>query len=150
MQKNFVKLFVLSFALTSIAALAQGPQPPDPARMIQHRVNFLTAQLGLSSQQQQQATTIFTNARNGMQPLHGQMRSAHQALQAAVSKGDNAGIDQAANTIGALTAQATAALAKADAQFFQILSGDQQARFTQLQSQREGHVFGHGFGGPRD
>jgi Spy/CpxP family protein refolding chaperone len=149
MQRNFAKLLVLLLALASMSALAQGPQPPDPATMVQHRVNLLTAQLGLSSAQQQQATTIYTNSMNGLQPLHDQMKTAHQAIQAAVTQGNSAAIDQAANTIGSLTAQMAAAHAKADAQFFQILTADQQTKFTQLQSQHQGRGFGHGRGGPQ-
>src|SRR5215469_7353333 len=92
-------------ALASAVALGQRPGPPDPATMVQHRVNFLTERLGLSSSQQQQATTIFTSEMIGMQSMHDQMRSAHQVLNAAITKGDNAAIDQAATTIGNLTAQ---------------------------------------------
>ena len=152
MQKNLLKLVAL-IALASIAVLAQQPQPPDPATMVQHRVNFLTAQLGLSSAQQQQATTIFTNAISGMQSLHQQMHTAHQALQAAVSKGDNAGIDQAAATIGNLTAQQASAHAKTDVQFLQILSSDQQTKFTQMLTQEQGGMGfrrGFGHGGPSE
>lgn len=142
MQTKILKSLALLFALASVNALAQGNQPPDPATMIQHQVSFLTNKLGLSSSQQQQATTIYTNAMSGMQSVHQQMKAAHQALQEAVSKGDNTGIEQASNTIGNLTSQMTAAHAKADAQFMQILSSDQQSRFTQMQSR------GPGFGGP--
>ncbi|HLW53173.1 MAG TPA: Spy/CpxP family protein refolding chaperone [Candidatus Angelobacter sp.] len=146
MTSNILRLLVLVTALTPIASWAQGPHPHDPATMVQHRVNFLTGQLGLSSTQQEQATTIFSNAMSGLQPIHQQMRDAHQALQSAVSKGDNAGIDQAATTIGNLTAQMTAARAKADAQLFQILNGDQQAKFTQMHAEGQGmgRRFGHG------
>jgi Spy/CpxP family protein refolding chaperone len=149
MKRNFAKSLMTLLALGPILALAQRPLPPDPSTMIQHRVNFLTNQLGLSSSQQQQATTIFTNAMTRMQPLHDQIHSAHQALQAAVATGDNAAIEQTATTIGNLTAQQIAAHAKADAQFFQILSSDQQAKFTQMRGHGPGERgfgrrFGHG------
>src|SRR5215471_8677579 len=91
---------------------AQKRQPPDSARMVQHRVDFLTQKLGLSSAQQQQATTIFTNASANAKSMHDQLRTAHQDLQAATEKNDSAGIDQAANAIGSLMAQTTAAHAK--------------------------------------
>lgn len=145
MNRNPLKLVVL-MSLASIAVVAQQPAPPDPTAMVQRRVNFLTNQLGLSAAQEQQATTIFTNEMNGMQSFHQQMRSAHEALQAAVSKGDNAAIDQAAATIGNLTAQQASAHAKAEAQFNQILSSDQQAKFAQFHEHGPGGMeFRHGF-----
>lgn len=146
MLRTMFKVLALTAALGGISVWAQQAQTPDPATMVQHRVNFLANKLGLSSAQQQQAITIFTTEMSGMESLHGQMRSAHQALQSAVSKGDNAAIDQAASTIGNLTAQATAAHAKADAQFFQILTADQQARFTQIESHGPPRGFGGGPG----
>ena len=131
MYRHLLKLLAL-LSLTSIAVVAQQPNAPNLGKMVQRRVSFLTNQLGLSADQQQQATTIFTNAMSGMQSFHQQMHSAHEAMQAAVSKGDNAAIDQAAAAIGNLTAQQAAAHARAEMQFVQILSGDQQAKFAQL------------------
>lgn len=146
MQTNYLKQLAMFLALASLTAFAQRRQPPDPATMVQNRVNMLTTKLGLSTSQQEQATTIFGNAMNGLQPLHEQMQAAHQALQTAVSKGDNAGIDQASSTIGNLTSQMTAAHAKANVQFMQILNSDQQAKFTQILSEGPGQGFGGGFG----
>lgn len=146
MKNNRIRLAAILVAITSLSAFAQKPLPPDPAEMVQHHVNVLTKRLGLSPSQQQQATTIYTNAMNGQQALHDQMRAAHQALQAAVSKGDNGAIDQAAGNIGNLTAQMMAAHAKADAQFFQTLNSDQQSKFTAMQN--HGRFGGRRFGGP--
>jgi Spy/CpxP family protein refolding chaperone len=150
MQMKLLKFTALFLALATVSAVAQRRQPPDPATMVQHRVDFLTTKLGLTPDQQQQATTIFTNSMNGMKSMHDQMRSAHQVLQAAVSKGDNTAIDQAAGTIGNLTAQTISAHAKSDAQFMQILNADQQAKYSQIESHGPGHGFGPGFrrGGP--
>jgi len=86
--------------MTGMAGYGQRHQPPDPAQMIQHRVDFLTEKLGLSSAQQQQATTIFTNAMGNEKSLRDQMRAAHESLQAAVSRNDSTAIDQAAGSIG--------------------------------------------------
>src|SRR5262249_35885553 len=112
----------------------------------QRRVDFLTQKLGLSAAQQQQATTIFTNASTNMESLHDQMRTAHQNLKAATEKNDSAGIEQAANTIGNLMPQTTAAHAKADAAFYQTLNPDQQAKYSEMHSHGPGEPgwFRHG------
>jgi Spy/CpxP family protein refolding chaperone len=63
-------------------------------------------------------------------------------LSSAIKTNDTAAIDQAAATIGNLTAQMISNHAKAQAAFFQILTPDQQAKMTQFESRHE-----H-FGGP--
>ena len=70
------------------------------------------------------------------------MKAAHDTLQDAVKANDAAAIDQAANTIGQLTAQITSTHAKAEAAFYQTLTADQQVKFAQL------HERGPRGGGP--
>jgi Spy/CpxP family protein refolding chaperone len=148
MKTTLTTALITVVALVGIVAHAQH-QPPDPAKMVQRHVEFLTEKLGLSSAQQQQATTIFTNASANAKTLHDQMQAAHQNLQAAVQKNDNAGIEQAANTLGNLMAQATAAHGKADAAFYQTLTPDQQSKFSEMQSHGPGmRAFG-GHHGPQ-
>ena len=129
--------------------IAQGPPgPPDPATMAQHQVKFLTTVLSLTSTQQQHALTIFTNAANSESGSLDTMKTAHEALNAAVKNNDSAGITQAANTIGNLMAQSVAAHAKASAAFYQILTPDQQTKYNQLEDHGPGFAmgFGPGFG----
>jgi Spy/CpxP family protein refolding chaperone len=117
--------------------------------MVQHRVDFLTRQLSLNAQQQQQATSIFTEAANGAKSFHDQMRTAHQNLQAAVEKNDADGIEQSSNTIGNLTAQMIAAHAKADAAFYQTLTPDQQSKMKDMEAHHGHGMHGMpGHGGP--
>lgn len=142
MRSTFFKAIIL-LAIASATAVAQRRTPPDPGQMVQHRVEFLTKHLSLNEQQQQQATTIFTEAANGAKTFRDQMRSAHQNLQAAIEKNDTAGIEQNSNTIGNLTAQMMAAHAKADAAFYQILNSEQQSKMKEM----DGH-FGRGMRGP--
>src|SRR5262249_41852709 len=132
MKRITITAVVATFALAGVLAYAQKHEPPDPAQMVQHRVDFLTQKLGLSAEQQQQATTIFTNAMTNQKSLHDQMKTAHENLQAATQKGDNAAIDQASNALGNLMAQAMAAHAKTDAAFLQTLNPDQQAKYNQM------------------
>jgi hypothetical protein len=148
MKKHALPWLVALLALAGLAAQAQQPRPPESSRMIQHHVNFLTDKLGLSTSQQEQATTIFTNALTSQKSLHSQMRTAHQSLQAAISKNDAAGIEQAANNIGSLTAQSIAAHSKAEAAFIQTLNGQQQSTYSQMMEHHGGREFG-GHGGFR-
>jgi Spy/CpxP family protein refolding chaperone len=141
---------VITFlTVTSVFVVAQRRTPPDPAQMVQHRVDFLTERLALNAQQQQQATSIFTEAANGAKTFHDQMRTAHQNLQAAVEKNDTAAIEQSSNAIGNLMAQMTAAHAKADAAFYQTLTPEQQTKMKDMEAHHGWGMRGHrGPGGP--
>jgi len=145
MRRTLLKAIPLVI-LAGALAVAQHGTPPDPAQMVQHHVDSLTRHLSLNAQQQQQATSIYTEAANNAKSLHDQMHTAHETLQAAIQKNDTGTIEQISNNIGNLTAQMTAAHAKADAAFFQTLSPDQQSKFIQMQSHHRG-MHGHGWAG---
>lgn len=123
---------------------AQTQRTHSPAAMVQHRVSYLTTLLSLTPEQQQQATTIYTNAAASSQSVRSQMKSAHQALEAAIQKNDTATIGQLSTTIGSLVAKQTLDEATAKAAFFQTLTPDQQTKLTQLQGQRHGMGFMRG------
>jgi len=110
--------------------------PPDPATIAQHRVDMLTKILSLTSDQQQQALTIFTEAETSVSSLHDSMKTSHEALATAVKTNDENGISQASATIGNLTAQMTATEAKADATLYATLTPDQRAKFDQIEAKR--------------
>jgi Spy/CpxP family protein refolding chaperone len=138
MKRTSLQSVILLLAMTGMLGYGQRHQPPDPAQMIQHRVNFLTEELGLSTAQQQQATTIFTNALGSQQSLRGPMKAAHEGLESAISRNDSAAIDQAANSIANLMAQSIAAHAKAEAAFYQTLTPDQQSKYSQMETHEPG------------
>ncbi|HET9281947.1 MAG TPA: periplasmic heavy metal sensor [Candidatus Angelobacter sp.] len=145
MRRTLLKAIPLVI-LAGALAMAQHGTPPDPAQMVQHHVDSLTKHLSLNAQQQQQATSIYTEAANSAKSLHDQMRMAHETLQTAIQKNDIGTIEQVSNSIGNLTAQMTMAHAKADAALFQTLSPDQQSKFIQMQSHHRG-MRGHGWAG---
>jgi len=145
MRTNLLKVTAF-LALASVFAMAQHGNPPDPAKMAQHHIDFLTKQLSLTPQQQQQATTIFSEVSNNAKGVHEQMRTAHDSLKAAIQKNDVAGIEQSANTIGSLTTQMTVAHAKAQAAFYQTLTPDQQTKMNELESHHGMRMHGRGFG----
>ena len=108
------------------------PSPPSPAQRVADQVARLTAALGLNSAQQAQATTIYTDLQTAMASVMASMKTAHDALNAAVLSNDAATITAQAAQIGSLTAQQTESRAKADAAFYAILTADQQTRYKQL------------------
>src|SRR6476469_502505 len=143
MRTNLLKVTAF-LALASVFAMAQHGNPPDPAKMAQHHIDFLTKQLSLTPQQQQQATTIFSEVSNNAKGVHEQMRAAHDSLKAAIQNNDAAGIEQAANTIGSLTTQMTVAHAKGQAAFYQTLTPDQQTKMNELESHHGMRMHGRG------
>jgi Spy/CpxP family protein refolding chaperone len=151
MRTPLLKVTTAVLALASVFAMAQHGNPPDPGKMAQRHLDFLTKQLSLTPQQQQQASTIFSEAANNAKVTHDQMRTAHDSLKAAIQKNDSAGIEQAANTIGNLTTQMITSHAKAQAAFYQTLTPDQQTKMNDLESKHHGmgmHGRGFGHGGP--
>jgi Spy/CpxP family protein refolding chaperone len=154
MKTTLLKVFAL-LALTSVFVVAQQHRnPPDPAQMVQHHVGFLTQQLSLTAQQQQQATSILTQAQSNSKTLQDQLRTAHESLHAAIQKNDTATIEQVSNSIGSLMAQETMTHAKAMAALYQTLTPEQQAKFNQMDHGpgmgmgMHMHMPMHGHGGP--
>jgi Spy/CpxP family protein refolding chaperone len=69
------------------------------------------------------------------------MHTARTAIEADIKSGNKADIITQATAIGALTTTEVGARATADAEFYAILTADQQTKYESL-----GH--GGGFGGP--
>jgi Spy/CpxP family protein refolding chaperone len=144
------KLSKLMFAAAAFAAalFAQRPfgtltsaTPPDPLTIVANQVARLTSLLTLTTAQQTQATTIFTNALNAITPLQTTIRTDHTSLQTAVKSNDSATIDQLSSAIGTAQGQILSIQNKADAAFYAILTADQQTKLSQT------HFFGGlGFG----
>jgi hypothetical protein len=132
-------------ALVTGILMAQPPNPPDPATMIQHRVTRLTALLNLTTSQVAEATTIFTNAQTALTPIQTSLSGYRTALQTAVKSNATASIDQIAASIGTATGQVTAIQNKAEAAFYATLTVAQQ---TTLNAAGGGFGGGRGPGGP--
>ena len=130
--------FTLLAALSTAALLAQRPfgvltsgSPPDPATVVQNQVSRLTRLLTLTTDQQTQATTIFTNALNAITPLETTLNTDYQSLQTAVKGNATATIDQLSLAIGTLQGQILSIQNKADAAFYAILTSTQQTTLGQ-------------------
>jgi len=140
---------ILAIAV-AIPVLAQTPpKPPSAADMAKRQVKTLTTLLSLTSAQQQQAITIYTNAATAQRAIVENDKGNHDALRAAIKNNDSATIDLVAGTIAQNIAQLTSIKAKADAAFYQILTSDQQTRLSDLENEHLGPWDGPGGpGGP--
>jgi LTXXQ motif family protein len=131
-MQNKTKLIALA-ALFPAALFAQRPfgvltssTPPDTATLVANQVARLTSLLSLTSSQQSEATTIFTNAANAISPLQTTMRTDYTSLQTAVKSNAISTIDQLSSAIGSLYGQIVDIQNKADAAFYAILTSAQQ------------------------
>jgi hypothetical protein len=139
MKKQVAQL--LAIALVSAFSLAAqgrhgggplgtpGTNVQNSADAIARRVEFLTALLTLTTAQQQQATTIFTNASAAVTAVRTNLDAARTSLRAAVQANNTAQIDALSTQIGTFTGQITAAENKAEAAFYALLTADQRTRY---------------------
>ncbi len=140
----FASVVLMLFASALLFAQTTSTRtPPTPAERAQHRVQFLTNMLSLTAVQQQQATTIFTNAGTAEDTVHNSMKTAHQSLHDAIKSNDTAAIDQWSNTIGGLSGQLVSIEAKAHAALYQTLTPDQQAKLEKMPMMMHGPHGGH-------
>jgi hypothetical protein len=143
--------------LSATAMLAQGPLrlgrggddsnssggTPDVATIVAREVNFLTHFLTLTTGQQTQATTIFTNALNLITPIETTITTARTALSTAIKANNTTAITTQSTAIGTAEGQITAIQATADAAFYALLTTDQQTKLSNLGND----FFGLGLGG---
>ncbi len=127
------KILILTTAATLTAGALLAAVPHN------HMQNRLTTQLGLSADQQTQAKTIFSAARQTAQPIRAQLRQERQAVQQAIQAGQtDQQIQQLASAEGPQLAQLAAIRATAFAKFYATLTPDQQQKL-QAVHQARGH-----------
>lgn len=139
-------LAAITAGLSLNPALAQNG-PPDPAQMVQMRIERMNETLKLTKAQEKQITTIYMDAQTANQSVMGGMREANQAIAAAIKTNDTNAMSQAANTIGTLTAQMQVTNAKAEAAVYALLTPDQQAKYQPGGMRGMGMGMGGGQGG---
>lgn len=137
-MKAMLKIMGVLLMATALMAQSAPPEQHDPAEHAQHHLKMMTTLLSLTPQQQQQASAIFTNTANSQTGIHQNMKAAHEALDQAIKNNDQAGIEQAAATIGQLTTQMVVNHGKAQAAFYQILTPDQKAKLNEFESEEHG------------
>ena len=120
---------------------------PGGGNNVQRRVSFLADRLSLTSAQQTQVTAILGAGDSNSATSRASMKAAHDSLNAAAQANDSAAMEQAATTIGNLTAQSALARAKTDAAIYKVLTPDQRAKYSQMQEDMGMGRGGRGRGG---
>jgi Spy/CpxP family protein refolding chaperone len=144
-----MKYPVALFAALALTLSAQAQwTPPTPAQMAQHELSHYSTLLTLSSEQQEQATSLFTEEASSSQTLRASERAAHKALETAIENNDTAAIQQTSATLGQLNGELTALHATTRAKFYALLSADQKTKYTALEHEHRGGPGGPGPGGP--
>jgi len=119
---------------------------PSTAQIVSVEVKFLTALLGLTQAQQDQATVLFTAAETAKAKFAADIPTQEAAVTKAILANDSAGITKATNAIGADTAGIAAADANAQKDFYQLLTADQKLKYAALLVGEFGPSHGSGHG----
>jgi Spy/CpxP family protein refolding chaperone len=120
----------------SVTVLAAGmllaDTPAAPNHPGQGRgVERMATVLGLTDAQKTQAQAIFTAERQAVKPLFQQVRTVRQSLHTAAT-GGGGDVDQLSSQLGTLTGQLSAIHTKSIAQFYALLTPDQQTKAQAL------------------
>ena len=118
----------------SVAAVAGGLLLADTPAVQNHqgrRIERISTVLGLTDAQKTQAKAIFDAERQAVQPLFQQARTLRQSLRGAAT-GAGGDIDQLSSQLGTVTGQLSAIHTKSMAQFYAMLTPDQQTKAQAL------------------
>jgi Spy/CpxP family protein refolding chaperone len=133
--------FAAVTALAAGVALAQAPATgtrPAPQRVpFAHPVfghEQMMQALNLTTVQQQQANTIFGDARHKAEPIRQEMRQNREALHAAVKANNTSQIERLSSHQGELQGKALAIRSEAMAKFYAILTPEQRTKADQMLS----------------
>ena len=131
-------------ALTALAAgmaLAQAPttgtQPAPQKAPFRHPVfghEQMMQALNLTTAQNQQAKTIFDDAKQKAAPIRQEMRQNREALHAAVKANNTSQIERLSSHQGELQGKALAIRSEAMAKFYAILTPEQRTKADQMLS----------------
>ncbi|BDC50084.1 hypothetical protein F183_A24000 [Bryobacterales bacterium F-183] len=90
---------------------------------------YLTGYLSLTEAQVAQAKTIFDAAKTAAQTPAGAISAARESLRTAIKSNATANIDSLSAQIGTAEGQITAINAKAQAQFYALLTAEQKTKY---------------------
>jgi Spy/CpxP family protein refolding chaperone len=92
-------------------------------------------ELDLTADQKQQASTIFSAAKQKAQPIRQEMRQNREALHAAVKANNTSQIESLSTQQGNLQGKALAIRSEAMAKFYAILTPEQRTKADQMHQQ---------------
>jgi Spy/CpxP family protein refolding chaperone len=140
-MKRHLFQFAAVTALAAGMALAQAPATgtrPAPQRVpFAHPVfghEQMMQALNLTTMQQQQANTIFGDARHKAEPIRQKMRQNREALHAGVKANNTSQIERLSSHQGELQGKALAIRSEAMAKFYAILTPEQHTKADQMLS----------------
>jgi Spy/CpxP family protein refolding chaperone len=151
-MRKAVLTILLASAISAPVMLAQAPANSgnghNGANRVARQIKYLTTMLDLSSDQQAQLTTVFTNANAADQPLHQSLRAARQQFEA--DRQSNPGnLTADADAVSKIQSQLMVNNATTDAQVKGILSAAQYTKYQGLHGRGAGGWGGgRGDGGP--
>lgn len=93
---------------------------------------FMAEFLDLTGAQKEQAKAIFQGARQSAQPIVAQLRHGHESMMEAVKANNQDQIQAIGGQQGVLAGELASVYGKAFAQFYAILTPDQQAKAGRL------------------
>ncbi len=137
------------FGVAALAALAIGAlfaQAPGRRAMAlggphgARALEFLTDYLSLTSAQQTQAKSIFDAGRSAATPVVTDLKTVRGQMETAVKTNDTKTIDALSVQLGADAGQLAAIRLKGMAQFYAILTPDQQAKASKLHDRMRGMI----------
>lgn len=126
-------------ALLTLIALRTLPNPIH-AQPAVDRASYLERTLALNAGQATQAAAILRGQAASESELRGDLDAAKKALQSAIEARDTSAIDDAAARIGLLQARKIASAAKAEADFYALLTPDQRSLYGALGASANGEL----------
>ena len=116
-----------------------GPGFPGPGGSVLGPIQMLASQLGLTDTQKDQIKAIAESHRDEWKTYADHVRTARQALTAAITAGtfDEALIRDKSAALGQAEADLAVASGRAFAEIFPILTPDQQAKLKSLQTEMQ-------------
>lgn len=137
-MRQRVVYFAAATALAAGIAVAQTPATGTQQVPFRHPVfghQQMMQALNLTTAQQQQANTIFSDARQKAQPIRQEIRQNRGALYAAVKANNVPEIDRLSSHQGELQGAALAVRSEAMAKFYAILTPEQRTKWDDIHQQ---------------
>ena len=147
MMKQHLFQFAAVTALTAGTVLAQSPgaapqllpeKAPFAHPMFGHQQ--MMKALNLTPTQEQQARTIFEDARQKARPIRQEIEQKREALHAAMKANNTAQIERLSTEQGTLTGKALAIRTEAMAKFYATLTPDQRTKADQMHEQMKSRM----------
>jgi Spy/CpxP family protein refolding chaperone len=134
---EFTAVTALATGMALAQAPATGSRPTPQQAPFTHPLfghEQMMQALNLTTAQNQQAKTIFGDARQKAEPIRQEMRQNREALHAAVKANNTSQIERLSSHQGELQGKALAIRSEAMAKFYAILTPEQRTKADQMRS----------------